>query len=292
MSGRAFTGVIVGVALLIAASSARAQGSGLFYSPIHTATVRDASVNGNGVTRRDVKCPSSHPTATGGGAEITGDQTGLDLELKSSGPVTVGSGPDRWNIQANNSSGSQAQMTYDAICAKGNFRHVTVLAKVPPGRERVRTAKCPKGTTLAGGGVLTNRSGDHATEIGDSAPAGKGSQPDAWRGNINNGSAQTVKMAVTAVCAASGSYRVVKTQRKALPNGAQVDGIAACPKGTKVSSGGVLITGTNDALEVASSAPWDSGDGNSTPDNGWHGVANNDISGSAQKMQVFAVCKS
>jgi hypothetical protein len=284
--------VIVGVSLLVGAGSAFGQGSGLFYSPVSNATVRDASVNGNGVTHRAVNCPSSHPTATGGGAEITGDQSGLDLELKSSGPVTVGSGPDKWDIQANNSSGSQAQMTYDAICAKGNFRHVTVLAQVPAGTERVKTAKCPKGTKLAGGGVTTNRAGDHATEIGDSAPAGKHGHLDAWRGNINNGSSQSVKMAVTALCAESGSYRVVKTQKKALPNGAQLDDIAVCPKGTKVSSGGVLITGTSDALEVASSAPWDSGDANSTPDNGWHGVANNDGSGTAQKMQVFAVCKS
>ena len=58
-----------------------------------------------------------------------------------------------------------------------------------------------------------------------------------------------------------------------------------------MTGGGVRITGLSDALEVASSFPIDSGDSNPVPDDGWHGVANNDGSGNAEKMQTFAICK-
>src|SRR5438552_13047906 len=71
---------------LAAAGTAFANTSGLFYSDFHLKAVQDASDNGTGVTPGSVNCPSSHPTATGGGAEIRGDQTGLDLELKTSVP--------------------------------------------------------------------------------------------------------------------------------------------------------------------------------------------------------------
>ena len=54
---------------LAAAGTAFANTSGLFYSDFHLKAVQDASDNGTGVTPGSVNCPSSHPTATGGGAE-------------------------------------------------------------------------------------------------------------------------------------------------------------------------------------------------------------------------------
>ena len=265
------------------ASTAWAAGD-LFYSIPRIVGVQDASDNGDGVTQRVLSCPASHPTATGGGAEIAGDQTNLDLELKSSAPLIGGSGPDDWDFQANNSSGSHAQMTISVICAQGTFVHPTELAHVPAGDSRTRTATCPAHTKLAGGGTFTTRDGDHRTEIGDSAPEGTRPHPDSWTGTINNGSDQAVNMGVRAVCARRGSFRVVRTSRKPLPDGSQVSAVANCPHGTRVTGGGVRITGLSDALEVASSAPTDS-------HKAWHGLANNDGSGRAEHMQTFAVCK-
>ena len=276
---------------LAAASTAFASTSGLFYSDFHLKGVQDAGDNGTGVTPGSVNCPSSHPTATGGGAEIRGDQSGLDLELKSSAP-SPGSSVDSWDVEANNSSGSPASMDFDAICAKGKFR--TPFATDPsvqPGTESFRTATCPAGTKLAGGGVFSD-GGDHATEIGDSAPAGTGAHPNAWTGTINNGSSQEIAMGVVAVCATQGHYHVERSLRLPVDNNSQAGASVKCPAGTHVSGGGVHITGLDDALEVASSAPFDAGnDPNVTPDDGWHGVANNDGSGGTVLMQTDAVCK-
>jgi hypothetical protein len=263
----------------------------LVYPPSLSRGVPDASVNGDGVTELVEACPDTHPHATGGGAEIVGDQTGLDLELKSSSALTGGTGPDEWDVQANNSSGSPASMTMSIVCAKGSFRAVTTLASVPSGDARTRTATCPKGTKLAGGGVFSV-GGDHATEIGDSAPEGTSPPFDSWTGTINNGSSDTVQMGVRAMCADRGTYRVKETPTQGLSPGAQVAATARCAKGSQVTGGGVRISGLSNDLEVASSAPFDGPDAGSAPDDGWHGVANNDGSGPAETMRTFAVCKS
>jgi hypothetical protein len=266
--------------------SAAAAGSGTpFYGPLLGLTVPDASVNGNGVTFGALICPHSHPNATGGGAEMIGDQSHLDLELKTSFPSGRA-----WGIELNNSSGSSALATLDIVCAKGDFKDPFKSVTIPPGGQGERFVTCPKHTTLAGGGVSAH-GGDHKTEIASSAPEGNGPRPDSWDATVNNGSTQTVSVTVRAVCAKSGIYKVVRTPPMPLPDMSQVTATANCPKRSHVSGGGVRITGLNNGLEVAGSAAFDNGDGNVTPDDGWQGTANNDNSGSSQTMQTFAICK-
>lgn len=281
---------LVGVEL-----AAGAPNGGLFYAPLLTLGVQDAGPDGDGVTRVIRVCPANHPNETGGGAVINGDQSDLDLELKSSGPPgdippNAGS-PGHWVLNLNNSSGSRAQATVNLVCAKGAFVYVDKTAHVASTDEGERSVTCPGRTKLAGGGTLAI-GGDHTTEISSSAPEGNGPHPDAWDGAINTGLGGAVTLRVTAVCAKHGTYRVVRTPRIPLPNGAQIGATARCPQRSHVSSGGVRITGLDDGLEVAASAAFDNNDGNATPDDGWTGVGNNEGSGHTEFLQVFAVCKT
>jgi hypothetical protein len=287
-------GVLVCMTAALAAvhAPARRRAATLIYRETGPVLVPDASDNGDGVTTGFVDCPDSHANPIGGGAQISGHQSSLDLEIKSSGP---GLGQS-WVIDANNSSGSRGSMVEHAICAKGRFVVATKHGDpIPPNDEGGALVSCPRGTKLAGGGVVTH-GGDHATEIGDTEPAdgndGNSKRDDAWVAGVNNGSASTVHLTVTAVCAKRGTYKVVSSRTERLADSSQVTAFALCPRGAQVTSGGVRITGTDSDLEVAQSAPIDSGDRGSVPDNGWRGAANNQSTGQPQRMQTFAVCKT
>ena len=249
-------------ALAAVHAPAARRSAALEYGSGRSISVPDASDNGDGVTEDELECPNSHPTSVGGGAQISGHQQTLDLEIKSSAPGSQDTG--EWRVQANNSSGSKASMVEHQICAKGNF--VVVRKNGDPissGDEGGALASCPRGTKLAGGGVATF-GGDHATEVGDTEPAdgndNNSKRDDAWVAGVNNGSADTVNFKVTAVCAKRGTYKVVSSGPKRLPDNSQVSATARCPQGAQVTSGGVRITGTDSDLEVAQSFPFDSFD--------------------------------
>ena len=267
---------------------AGAAGSGgIFYGALRVVQVPKS---GDGVTSKVRTCPSSHPHVTGGSAVITGDQSDLDLELKSSGPVNV-RGPDRWHFDLTNSSHSGAQGAVGPICAAGKFAYPQKSFQIGAQQEAQASASCPRGTQLAGGGVLA-LGGDHRTEIGSSAPQGNSRHPRAWAGTVNNGAHRAIGATVLAVCAEQGHYTVVHSAEKPLPNNSQVSAIARCPAGSADSGGGVRITGLNDGLEVAGSEAFDSDDPGATPDEGWLATANNDASGRRETMLTFAVCRT
>ena len=128
---------------LLGVATALGAGSGApFYAPLQGLTVPDASVNGNGVTFDALLCPKSHPNATGGGAVMIGDQSHLDLELKTSFPSGRA-----WGVELNNSSGSSALATLDLVCAKGDFKDPFKTVTIAPGSQGERFVTCPKGTT-------------------------------------------------------------------------------------------------------------------------------------------------
>ncbi len=297
---RHYLGVLITVSALASLAAglaavhapARRRAATLHYSSAGPIQVPDAGDNGTGVTETALNCPQSHPNPLGGGAQISGRESTLDLELKSSGPVFGGA----WDVEANNSSGKKASMVAHAICARGNFVKVHKDGDpIPPGGEGAALVSCPRGTKLAGGGVVTS-GGNHATEIGDTEPAdgndNNGKRDDAWFGSVNNGSADTVRFHVSADCARRGTYKVVSSRQERLPDNSQVTAFALCPRGSHVTSGGVRIEATNPNLEVAQSSPIDSGDQGLVPDNGWRGAANNQSTGSPSRVKTFAVCKA
>jgi len=272
----------------IADELAGAAGSGgIFYGAMRVVQVPNT---GDGVTTKVMSCPSSHPNVTGGSAEITGDQSDLDLELKASGPVSA-RGRDKWHFDLTNSSHSGAQGAAGPICARGKFDYPRKNFQIGAQQEAQASVACPRGTRLAGGGVLAV-AGDHRTEIGSTAPKGNGRHPNVWETTVNNGAHHAIGATVLAVCAEQGHYTVAHSAQKPLPNNSQITAVAKCPAGSADSGGGVRITGLNDGLEVAGSEAFDSADPGATPDEGWQATANNDASGRRETMQTFAVCRT
>ena len=140
--------------LLAAGSADAAHTGGLVYPPACLEPVLDVSNNGDGVTGDSVACPKSHPHPTGGGVLIEGSDPKLDLEVHTTSPTLFNDG---WKVQANNSSGADAQMTIYAICATGDFVYRSVTLSVAAGHVKGAKVTCPAGTKVVGGGVVDGR---------------------------------------------------------------------------------------------------------------------------------------
>ncbi len=275
---------LLGTTLIVLAAAADARASELKY-PSKTKAVPSTLPRQNGRGVAEAACPDSHPHLTGGGVRITGDNSNFDLEVGSTNPET-GVGSDKWLGEANNSSGSAAQMTTTAICAKGRFRYPDGSKSIPPGDQASKRVHCPSGTKVIGGGVSTE--GDSpkvevaSTEPFDGSDANS-TPDDGWLGSANNGTKSGKTMNVTAICAKTGHYKYFHSATRPLPENSTVSASAGCPLGTAVTGGGVDNSGIDIGAEIQSTFPF--------PDEDWLGSANNDNTGQAETMQTFAICK-
>ena len=119
----------------------------------------------------------------------------------------------------------------------------------------------------------------------------RGSTPDdGWLAAVDSNTASQESFTVEAVCAESGGYKYVHSERKNLPNNSSRSARATCPAKTDVTGGGVDNTGIDTGAEIESTFPIDGPDSGDRPDNGWEGVANNDHTGHAETVRAFAIC--
>jgi hypothetical protein len=256
-------------------------------SPGFTRAALTKGVPDAGRTTGSIRCPASHPHPTGGGIEIGGAPGGLgfeDLEVSTTAPTIGESG---WVAEANNHSGSAAQMTVTAICAKrGKYKYPFADKPIPPDDQVQKTVSCPDGTKVVGGGAETS-SASFSVQLASSVPADGADRDsnadDGWLGAANNQSNSDQRLFVTAVCAESGRYKYVHSPRIPLPDDTQVAREVNCPNGTQITGGGVDITGIDLGIEVAGTFPIE---------NGWRAAANNDSSGRDERMQTVAICKT
>jgi hypothetical protein len=275
------------ISLAATGPAAGAGSSGLKY-PSKVKAVPNAEP---GVTSAQIACPADHPLVTGGGMEITGNESGLDLEIGSS---LSGNHLKAWTGVADNSSAASAELRITAICAVRGTLSRAKEKSVARNTQGELKVSCPTGAKVIGGGVgITGDS--HKQEVATTQPfdgADADTLPDdGWLGRANNGLNKRVFMTVEALCSRSGSYTYVHSTRTKVPNNAQVEVSIGCPSRTHVTGGGVDVTGTNDGVEVADSFPFDGSDADTLPDDGWRADANNDGSGAPQKMQTFAICR-
>ena len=280
----------VAACLLIGATASQAINGGLFYASLEKA-VPDSGPDHLGRTVGTIFCHGSRPHPTGGGVQISGDNSNFDLEVASID--TIG---HSWAVEVNNDSGSPAQMTETAICSSrgGPYSYPDATRAIPAGEQVLKRVSCPAGTSVTGGGVSTT--GDHTgVEVASTEPADgpdRDSKPDdAWLGTANNGTTGGARMGVVAVCAGSGRYRYVKSPKETLVDNSTRSSQVPCPDNTHVTGGGIDITGINIGIEVAGTFPEDGEDAGGLADDGWVGVANNDNSGDDEKFRTFAICK-
>jgi hypothetical protein len=68
------------------------------------------------------------------------------------------------------------------------------------------------------------------------------------------------------------------------------DVASPCPAGTRVVGGGAHLNGTNLETEIATSLPYDGGDGDDKPDDGWYAIGN--AGPSADTITASAQCSN
>src|SRR5215208_4897989 len=96
-------------------------------------------------------------------------------------------------------------------------------------------------------------------------------------------------LGATASQAATGGLVYKVSKLRPLPAGEQASAKANCPNDTSVVGGGLEIGEANTATGMQSSYPFDDGDANSKPEDGWMAVANSRSAGD-KSMLAFAVC--
>ena len=248
-------------------------------------TVRSVlpTLEGRGVATAE--CPSGHPQVTGGGVKVLGDDSNFDIEVATTLPQEDAH-PNKWLGEANNSSGSDAQMTTIAICGQGRFRYPAGNRIIPAGGQASKRVACPAGTKLTGGGVSTEGASPRV-ELAASrpfdGPDGDSIPDDGWLGSGNNGTSSGLTLNVIAACAKAGDYKYVHSTVNPLPDNSEASAVASCPDGTTISGGGTENSGIDIGAEIESSFP--------LPDQDWVGRANNDNTGQAETVQAFAICR-
>lgn len=262
-----------------------------------TKTVPDGGDRGSGHSTDSVFCPAAQPFVMGGGLTIDGENSHFDLEVHDTTGV-IGDGADDkglWIAGANNNSGSSALMTTTAICTSQSGEvGVRATRDIPPDAQVLKHVLCPTGSKVVGGGaVLTGDSPkvEVASTQPFDGPDADRVPDDGWEASANNGAQLSARLAVTAVCARRGRYAYRQSPRRPLPNNSVASASVRCPDRTRVTGGGVEITGIDVGIEVESSAPFDGSDAGPAPDDGWIATANNDDSGRAEHVRAYVICQ-
>jgi hypothetical protein len=250
-----------------------------------TKTVTSTLPTGHRGNPGTATCPAGHPHVTGGGFNLTGDNSDFELSVATMVPAFP-SGASAWLGEANNTSGSDAQMTTTAICAKGSFKYPEASKNISPGGQGTKKVSCPPGTKVTGGGLETAPNSPRAEVVVSrpfDGPDGNSTPDDGWLGTENNGTHRQGSMSVQPVCAKSGDYKYVRSAPKPLPDDTEASARASCPDGTIISGGGVENSGTGVGAGIESTFP--------SPQRDWVGRANNDHTGHAETVQAFAICR-
>jgi hypothetical protein len=147
------------------------------------------------------------------------------------------------------------------------YRQATSMF-VAQGVSRGAAAQCAgKQTTLGGGAAVLGATG----HITDWAPFPGFRSRRSWMGTFTNGVSGNVRMRATAVCGRSGGREVRKKIVENAPADTEVVLRAHCPKDSRVSGGGVRFD--DDESQSRASIPFDAGDKDSKPDDGWKAIA-------------------
>jgi hypothetical protein len=241
---------------------------------------------------------------TGGGAAIAAPKGiadgDLDTALTSSAPYDGAADLDLYpdegfRAAASNGSGEVRELTVTAICFDDDSVPSYVKnAYIQTSTTFSQAVECSEEKLIGGGGYVEGpytagsaliRShpfdDDDANSLAD----------DGWGYSAQRGAGGTVDIAAYAVCLEKGTHairyaRKVETAGGAAKVGGGVTGKSkvSCPRGFHASGGGVFGD-----LRIRTSAPFDSGDKDVAPDDGWKAKYYSP-GGSDEKVKVHVVC--
>jgi hypothetical protein len=247
-------------------------------------------------------CPAG-TKVVGGGAEIGGNvaesrltdtKPYRDAESKSAG----------WGAGTWNDSGGSKSIGVIAVCRQHKPAYRSNTAKVSVGHARTVGARCPRGTHVSGGGVVTTGTpAAPATPDGsyvnssfpfDGRDAGK-APDDGWRArayNISN--APRAQINVFAVCVTERPRYVTAGPVAMIPGTPShflISNAAACPGSRHISAGGIRLAGAPAAnVRPATIMPFDLGDADAIPDDALRAKAQVLHGSTAASALMTAIC--
>ena len=218
------------------------------YATIIAATAGAGTAQAASVTRDTATCPAGSVVA-GGGMQVVGEGTAdFRTSIQETFPGTKGGGaPSLWLVAARNDGTAPHTFGLFVVCQpkpKG-YEVVSRDFAVAPGGFLQKTARCPKGKVVIGGGAAVIHEGkyDFRTQIQESAPGTIGAAQSLWLVALRNNDGATHTIRIWAVCAPKPhGYVMVRRDFKVPANGF-VRNTARCPKGTVVYAGGALVAG-------------------------------------------------
>jgi hypothetical protein len=150
-------------------------------------------------------------------------------------------------------------------------------------------AECAQGDAVTGGGLFAEAIAEMRTTYTapfDLPPSGK--PKDAWAAGAHNIGIFERSLTVYGICRKAGARGLAyRSDGETMASGEAAKLKLACPDGSKVLGGGAGGGGPD--TWVNTSAPYDDGDRNAKPDDGWKVRGYND-SGVAVDFDGYAVC--
>jgi hypothetical protein len=237
------------------------------------------------------KCPKRKVLA-GGGAFATGPaQDARFLEL---GPNRIEDIPTKarksFTAELANEGSTPLDSTSFAICARKKGLAMKTASTPEPNDNEVVSAKakCPKGTSVTGGGLTSDSNLEHILISAPFDGSDADSDPDdGWEASLLTGLGQADReLRAHAFC----SDRFKLAYRSATETGITSTGVARanCPNQAAITGGGLAISGEAGAF-LNSSSPVDRGDAGEVPDDAWEGYAG--VTSGNRTLDVFAICR-
>ncbi len=175
-------------------------------------------------------------------------------------------------------------------------RYVTKSRAVPAGASGfLLKVTCPKRTQVIAGGVAVGPGTADTFSITASRPFDnrdrRKTPDDGWLGIVNNKTAGTATVKVTAICSRTKGHSYV-SEASTAPDGLVTANDLDCPPGTFVIGGGGAIGGRSPKIERSGSIPFDEIlEAGSTPEDGWRVRINNDGGvGLGLPFTTYAIC--
>jgi hypothetical protein len=172
------------------------------------------------------------------------------------------------------------------------YRSATFPAVGPSGSEYA-VAKCPKGEVLTGGGGSTTGAALEARflELGpNKVPDIPTKARKSFTAQGQNMSSNPLDFESLAICARKKGLSMETATTPEPDSNAVVSAKAKCPKGTSVTGGG--LSSDSNLEYILISAPYDGGDADSNPDDGWEASLVTGVGQPDRELRALAFCSA
>lgn len=241
----------------------------------------------------DVGCGGPRWHLLGGGTRAVGPFS--QAWLSSNRPLDYDdvdlAGDDGWAAAGYGPPGTDGLTGFSACVRDRTVRYRWVEIADDPSADRIATIGCggdrwhvvSGGVTIAPSESWTHSSYPVDGEDEDRAPE------DIWTARVYDSVGGTGGFTVYTVCVKGTDLRYVKRAVVTVAAGASVERSAPCRNDEHAVGGGVRLGGPADEARLVSSVPYDDGDADLLPDDGWRIKADN-LSGAGKELKAFAVC--